>query len=295
MKYFKSLIQFLVRFLRFILDIPLILAARFGEYYAKFLLLFDKNNHIATWQTNIQKSLNNFYSNEIIINKIPEKKIRFYTPSTISRYRAKTIFSKEPETIEWMNKYGEKEKIFFDIGANIGIYSIYYAKKYNSKVFAFEPSFKNLGALVKNINLNLLNKNIIIVSNPLYSEPKNSTYFQNDFVEGGAEASFDNLDLKKKLEDFSKNFHRASYNTLSMSLDKLYELNLIELPSLIKIDVDGNEIEIVKGCGGILRLLERGTILIETRKSTEKTISKLLEGYQFEKVEQFGFNSIWKK
>ena len=47
-----------------------------------------------------------------------------------------------------------------DIGANNGIYSIYYAKKYkNSKIFSFEPVKKNYILLKKNIHLNKI-KNI---------------------------------------------------------------------------------------------------------------------------------------
>ena len=42
--------------------------------------------------------------------------------------RYKTMFTKEIDTINWIDNF-ENEKIFWDIGANVGIYSIYYAKK----------------------------------------------------------------------------------------------------------------------------------------------------------------------
>ena len=82
------------------------------------------------------------------------KKLKFYTPSRIASYRAHTFFSKEKDTLEWIEKYGDKNKVFFDIGANIGVYTLFYAATHNSKVYSFEPSFRNLDLLVRNIVLN---------------------------------------------------------------------------------------------------------------------------------------------
>ena len=76
-----------------------------------------------------------------------------------------------------MVKNGKKNKVMFDIGANMGVYSIFYAKKFNSKVFAFEPSIRNLDLLTRNITLNGLEKNITVFSNPLYNEDKISVFF----------------------------------------------------------------------------------------------------------------------
>ncbi len=39
--------------------------------------------------------------------------------------RVNNIFTDEPETINWINNFDENNKInFWDIGANIGLYSI---------------------------------------------------------------------------------------------------------------------------------------------------------------------------
>ena len=43
---------------------------------------------------------------------------------------------------------------FFDIGANIGIYSLYYAKCHRGNVYSFEPSVFNLRQLAKNVSSN---------------------------------------------------------------------------------------------------------------------------------------------
>jgi len=36
---------------------------------------------------------------------------------------------------------------FIDIGGNVGLYSLYFKKKFNSKIFIFEPDANNLELL----------------------------------------------------------------------------------------------------------------------------------------------------
>ena len=55
------------------------------------------------------------------------KKINFYAPNHLIRFRLNTFWTKEPETLEWIRSFKKKNKtiIFWDIGANVGLYSIY--------------------------------------------------------------------------------------------------------------------------------------------------------------------------
>ena len=108
-------------------------------------------------------------------------------------FRADTLFSKEPETLEWIDNFIEKENlIFWDIGANIGLYSIYNAlKNNNSRTISFEPSTSNLRVLSRNISINNLEKNIQIVPIPLTNkENKFLMMKEGQFTEGGALNSF---------------------------------------------------------------------------------------------------------
>ena len=81
--------------------------------------------------------------------KILNKKIIFFVPNFLTNWRVDTYFSKEPETLEWIDSFDMKEKlIFWDIGANIGLYSIYNSLKHpKSTTIAFEPSSLNLRIL----------------------------------------------------------------------------------------------------------------------------------------------------
>ena len=293
----QALLYKLVKIVRYFLIFPLKILNFIGNLYADLLLLIDRRNHNASWQQILQKSIDKYKSKKIIVSKNPEKYIKFYTPSLLASFRAKTIFTKEPDTIDWLNKKGSKDNCLFDIGANLGLYSIYYAKKFDAKVFSFEPSFKNLELFARNISLNALQENVTLISNPLIDKFLVSKYYQGDFKAGSAEASFDN---KRFIEDHEKNKHfninkeKIFYNTLGISIDSLMDKNLIDSPKLIKIDVDGNEIEILDGCKNLFKKSKKISILIETRPQTEKIVERKLGSQGFIKKASLKYNSVWE-
>ena len=65
-------------------------------------------------------------------------KVVYATPNAMTGWRVKTFFTKEPETIAWMGEFGSGE-VMVDVGANVGMYSIWAAKTRGVRVFAFEP------------------------------------------------------------------------------------------------------------------------------------------------------------
>ena len=125
-----------------------------------------------------------------IINKIKlvthnNIDFKFYVPNPLSLYRAKTFSSKEPDTLFWIESL-DKNSIMWDIGANIGLYSIYAAKCRNIKVFAFEPSVYNLEFLEKNIHINKLQNNVIIFPVALSDKNNINLFKMNSPLWGGA-------------------------------------------------------------------------------------------------------------
>jgi len=88
--------------------------------------------------------------------KILDKKIIFFVPNQMTNWRVDTFFTKEPETLEWIDNFEKKKNlIFWDIGANIGLYSIYNSiKNTSSTTIAFEPSSSNIRVLTRNISIN---------------------------------------------------------------------------------------------------------------------------------------------
>ena len=111
-----------------------------------------------------------FIENDSYTNiNIQNFQTKFFIPNELTEWRVKTFFTKEPETLEWIDNFEKKENlIFWDIGANIGLYSIYNSlKNKSSKTICFEPSTSNLRILSRNISINNLEKNIKILPIPL--------------------------------------------------------------------------------------------------------------------------------
>jgi predicted RNA methylase len=109
----------------------------------------------------------------------------FCAPNELCRYRIASFSTKEPETLDWIDALPESA-IVWDIGANIGIYSVYAAMKRGARVFAFEPSVFNLEILARNIDLNKLQKQITIVPIPLSERAGTSLFKMTTMAWGGA-------------------------------------------------------------------------------------------------------------
>ena len=226
-----------------------------------------------------------FVENKCYLKKnISNKKISFFTPSELIKWRVKTILDKEPETISWINEFKERS-IFWDIGANVGLYSIYAAsKRKRIKVFSFEPSSSNLRTLSRNISINNLQNKINIVP---FALSKNKNKFlllkESSFNEGGALNSFGvNYNFSGK-KFFSKN----SYNTFGTSLDNLIKLKILKVPNYIKIDVDGIEDLILAGAKNLLLNKKIKSILIEINdkfKVQKKEILKIMKKNKFQLI-----------
>ena len=91
---------------------------------------------------------------------------RFAVANPLLGLRARTMFTKEPETLEWID--GMKQgAILWDVGANVGTYTVYAAIARQAKVVAFEPSVFNLEFLARNVNNNDIVDWVTIVPVPL--------------------------------------------------------------------------------------------------------------------------------
>ncbi len=194
-----------------------------------------------------------------------------YTPNSLCFYRADSFSTKEPETLAWIDRLGGDGPLF-DIGANVGLYSIYYARTKGGCVYAFEPSVFNLALLVKNISINGLASKIRIVPTPLSSADGFGDFTLQMTTEGGALSSFDvaygqdGKPLNKVL----------SYMTPGFTLDSLLETGMIrEIPRLVKVDVDGIEHLILKGAVKTISHPECVSILVEVNRDFAELASNV--------------------
>jgi len=253
-----------------------------------------------------RQQLINYIDNDIKLTKHGSTSFQLYTPNYICNFRHSTFSTKEPEMLDWIEEYGGG--VFFDIGANIGIYSLFYAHVKEGNVYSFEPSVFNLRQLAKNISINRLSKRITIVSNPLSETTGIASFINGNTDEGGALSAF-GVDYGHDGKPINSDIN---YNVLGFSLDDLFKKNVLtEPPSLIKIDVDGIEHLILKGASKTLKSEQLKSIFIEVNddfKEQAHQVKTILEFAGFALKEKchsemmdgsarFGrtYNQIWVK
>lgn len=247
-------------------------------------------------ETILQKAMSK--STKISHNEV---ELTFSTPNPLTTWRATTFSDKEPETLEWIDNM-ETGSIIWDIGANVGIYSIYAAKSINATVYAFEPSIFNLELLGRNITNNKVVENVFIV--PIALSDKNGfnlmRHTNTDW--GGALSSFG-----AQTDQDGKKFSAINkYKTLGLKPDDLMDQEIFKQPDHIKLDVDGIEHLILAGSQKVLSNVK--SILVEINDDfliQQETAKKLLNesGFKQKKKKKSIFNSkdqnisnqIWTK
>ena len=203
--------------------------------------------------------------------------LRLGYSSDLEMWRADTFFTKEPETISWIDHF-KNEQIFFDVGANIGAYANYAAFcNEELQVFAFEPIRKNFEIIQKNKSLNNL-KNLSIFEIGISNENKLTKIYLSDTREGNSGAQLD-----KPVDEKGQQFiPKEVETTMSFSLDYLiYDLDF-PCPNFLKIDVDGFEDKIIDGSRRLFEDNRLKSLLIEINASNEESeIHKILESSNF--------------
>lgn len=186
--------------------------------------------------------------------------LTFCEPNRLNTYRILTFATKEPQTLEWIENIPARS-IVWDVGANIGLYSIYAATARKCKVFAFEPSVFNLELLARNIFLNQLQESVCIVPISLSDRVGTNMFKMSNTDLGGALSTFG--------ESFDQNgevlSHIFSYHTIGVSMDDVKRLLGIPQPQYLKMDVDGIEHFILRG--GMETLTKVEGVMIEINDS----------------------------
>ena len=185
-------------------------------------------------------------------------------------WRAQTFFTEEPHTVAWLDRL-KPEDVYWDIGANVGLYAVYAAKFRRCRTVAFEPESQNYALLVENIVINSVSGNclpaIIAMSDGTSVSRLRVRYvtkggafnmFEGAFGEGGdAEpVSFQAAQGYEKHQGFEQLLFGSS-------VDDLVGKHGLPAPTHIKLDVDGLEPKIVAGAMKTIRSGSVRSILVE--------------------------------
>lgn len=182
---------------------------------------------------------------------------------------------KEPETIEWIHSTIGAGDVLYDVGANVGAYSLVAASWTGGRatVYAFEPGYRTFVSLVENVLANGFDESITPFQVALTDHTAISP-FEYSTTEAGA-ASHGGIRGRRdgRLDGLCQ-------PVLSYRLDEFVRVFGLRPPTHIKIDVDGSELRVLRGAGELLKCSSLRWVLVEVDEdqSDISTVRTLLEG-----------------
>ncbi|HEY1300422.1 MAG TPA: FkbM family methyltransferase [Stellaceae bacterium] len=166
--------------------------------------------------------------------------------------------TREPETLAWIDGF-ETPCRFWDIGANIGAYSLYAGLRSGVEVRAFEPAAASYAALCANIEENGLGDRIAAYCLALGER----TELGRLNLSGTNAASVYNA-FEAAEDCFGKPLQIVfRQGAVGFSLDGFRRLFALPAPNYLKIDVDSTEERILAGAAETLRDPELRSVLLE--------------------------------
>jgi FkbM family methyltransferase len=174
----------------------------------------------------------------------------FRCESALDVVRAKTLLVKERGTVQWIRDAVKPGDVFYDIGANIGIYTPLAARRVGAsgRVYAFEPHVVNVHTLMHNVKANGLGGIVQVMSCALNDS---EGYFDFNYYSDVSGSS--NSQLNETRDGNEREFRPVlTERKQATTVDALIAAGTIRPATHIKLDVDGNEMLILRGMSGLL-------------------------------------------
>lgn len=147
----------------------------------------------------------------------------------------------------------------FDVGANIGIYSIYagHLTGENGQIFAFEPTKSSFREIVKNIRLNELKKVVTPILTAVSETDGTATLLDHRYSKEQNRIVGNHLTPETE---------GATSSVPSTRLDTFLRQNNIQYVDFLKIDVEGAELAVLRSLGEHIN--DVSVIFFECRSNT---------------------------
>jgi FkbM family methyltransferase len=162
------------------------------------------------------------------------------------------------EEFIFISKYLNNNSIAFDIGANMGFYTLWMSK-YLSKggeIHSFEPDKNNYYRLSQNISINTIESKIVL--NQLGVYRSTDRLYISTGLDGENHIVDDTYEGLKTVID-------------AISIDDYVSINHIPKIDFIKIDVEGFELEVLKGATMLLSQKYIQVIQLELNKALKNS------------------------
>lgn len=203
--------------------------------------------------------------------------------------------AKEPFTVDWLKRTA-CNGVLYDIGANVGCYSLIAAKiiDYNRQIVAFEPVYYNYYKLCKNIKINNCNDKIIPLCIALTEYDQLMDMYLSSEDTGSASHSI----------GFDNGKASSSIKIMCLSLDNVVNKFNLPFPNHLKIDVDGGELPLLRGARSTLKDMRLRSIMIEIdEKNPEEAMaihkiieeSGFMEKSKYELITKGLFNTLFER
>ncbi len=142
--------------------------------------------------------------------------------------------------------YGDinDNSLVIDIGANIGVYSIFAVQSKNTIVYAYEPMFDNFSLLRENIRFNKLGKNIFPFNLAVGARKEKRRLY----LGGSPFHSFYPINkspFNPLYRDYLEEKNQKYIEVNCISLEDVFEENKINQCDILKLDCEGAEFEIL--------------------------------------------------
>jgi FkbM family methyltransferase len=199
--------------------------------------------------------------------------------------RATTLFSKEPGTVRWIGAELEPGDVFYDIGANMGIYTIPAAHRVGDggAVYAFEPHVANVVSLLRNVACNDLQDRVKVLSCALHNTSGFFDFNYRNWTSGSSMSQ-----LEGEVDPYGAPLDLVgSELKVATTADELVERGMIKPATAIKIDVDGNELLILQGMQALLSGTDPPrSVQVEVNPGEREELHAYMESCGFEEAER---------
>lgn len=204
----------------------------------------------------------------------------FFCSSVQEFKRAAGLLHHEAGTYNWLKGALEAGDVVYDIGANIGLYTILSGRHVGEEghVYAFEPHAANVPSLMRNIAINDLSHVATPISLPLTDSSGYDTFVYDSLGAGNGTSG---LSTARRGDDGSMQRELKA----TASIDGLLSQGLIRPPALVKIDLKG----VLAVLRGMVHLLSSDvrprSIQVETSNSDHDAVVSFMGSCNYAAVD----------
>lgn len=216
--------------------------------------------------------------------RVDDCDLLFAATNSMTAWRAASLLTKEPDTIEWIRGFGADE-VLVDVGANVGSYTVLAAKWRGTRVFAFEPEAQNYALLNRNISANRVGDLAVAYCVALADRNGYDRLFLSCEIAGSSCHSLgESVDHnnKPRAAPFAQ-------GCVCASLDALVEAGVVPVPQHLKVDVDGIEPKVIAGAARTLADRRLRSVLIEINTALDEhweIVDRMLDmGFEYSQAQ----------